>query len=63
METKPQHKNGYSSSTLLENEIGITYLDRDKHAYSLIYQTELSQAHRTSYPDGHISRDFICVFL
>lgn len=28
-EAKPQHKNGYSSSLLLENEIGITYLDKE----------------------------------
>lgn len=48
METKPQHKNGYRSSTVLENEIGITYLDRDKRTDSPIYQTEPSQAHRTS---------------
>lgn len=63
METKPQHKHGCCSSTVLENEIGITYLDRDKRTDSLIDQTEPSQAHRTSCPDGHISRDFICVFL
>lgn len=48
---------------LKENEIGIAYLDWEKRTYSLIYQSELSQAHRPSYPDGHISRDFICVFL
>lgn len=44
VETKTHLKNGYSSSLLLENEIGFTYLDKGTKGHCcFIYHTKLSQ--------------------